>query len=79
MLNKMNNLSRIIVISALITSCSSGKHTIDEPRSNGDYIFIDGKKVLIDTKNRDSIQYKTDSSYLKNKRVERKYIEKENK
>lgn len=79
MLNKMNNLSRIIVIVVLITSCSSGKQRIDEPRSNGDYIFIDGKKVLINTKNRDSVQYKTDSSYLKNKQIEKKYIEKENK
>ena len=74
----MNNLSRIIVIVVLITSCSSGKRTIDKPRSWGDYIYIEGKKVLIDDKHRDSIQYRTDSSYMKNKQIERKHIEKEN-
>ena len=74
-IKKMNNLSRFtLILVFVLNSCSSGKQTIDKPRSKGDYIFIDGKKVLIDSKTGDSIQYKTDSSYFKNKRIKREFI-----
>lgn len=79
MLNNMSYLFRYIIILIItLNSCSGSKQSIDKSHSDQDYIFIDGKKVLITRRVKDSIEYKTDSSYLKNKLIERKYIEKGN-
>ncbi len=63
-----------MVVLILNFSCGNNKKTTKRKRADAGYVFIDDEKVKINTDYKDSIYFKSDSSYIKNKLLRKDYI-----